>query len=138
MRAGDEKEVSMDFPDDFEIETLAGKKAFYTLEAHEVREQVLPELDEAFLKNFEVDSMEEFKEGVHRDLQSRKEEQLHGLQRRQVADTLAERIEFALPASAMETESSRIMEDLIQHNLNRGVVHEQLEEHKKEIYDSAR
>lgn len=138
MEAGDEKEVSMDFPGDFEIEALAGKKVLYAMEVHEVREQVLPELDEAFLKNFKADSMEEFKKGVRGDLQRRKKEQLHGLQRRQVADALAERIEFALPASAMETESSRVMEDLIQHNLNRGVVHEQLEEHKQEIYDSAR
>ena len=138
MEAGDDKEVSMDFPDDFAIEALAGKKAVYAMEVHEVREQVLPELDEAFLENVKADNLEEFREGIRGDLQTRKERRLSDLQRGQVADALAQRIEFALPASAMESEVSLVMSDIVENNVRRGVSREELEEHAQEIHDSAR
>ena len=40
----------MDFPEDFKPEALAGKTAVYSLKAEEVREKVMPELNEEFLK----------------------------------------------------------------------------------------
>jgi len=52
MKAGDAKEVTMEFPEDFKPEALAGKTAVYSLEAKEVREKVMPEMDEAFFKAF--------------------------------------------------------------------------------------
>ena len=138
MEAGEEKEVSMDFPGDFEIEALAGSKAAYTMEVHEVREQILPELDEAFLKNFQADNVDQFREGIRDDLRLRKEQRLRNLQRSQIVDALAEQIEFALPASALESETSVVMQDIIDNNLRRGVPQEELEGRRQEIYDSGR
>ncbi|MGK0464237.1 MAG: trigger factor, partial [Lentimonas sp.] len=54
MKAGDKKEVPMDFPEDFEFEALAGKKGIYSVEVEEVREKILPEMDEAFFKSMQL------------------------------------------------------------------------------------
>ena len=42
MKAGDQKEVTMEFPKDFKPEALAGKSAVYSIKAEEVREKVMP------------------------------------------------------------------------------------------------
>ena len=54
MAVGDKKNVTMNFADDFEIEALAGKEATYSLEVEEVREKILPEMDEAFFKSMQL------------------------------------------------------------------------------------
>ena len=47
MKAGETKEVTMEFPQDFKPEVLAGKTVVYSVEAKEVREKVMPKMDDA-------------------------------------------------------------------------------------------
>ena len=49
-KAGDKRTVTVDFPADFVNKELAGKKGVYEVEVVEVKEKVLPPLDEAFAK----------------------------------------------------------------------------------------
>lgn len=56
MAAGDEEELDLTFPDEFHVDALAGKTAKTTLRLNAVREEVLPEIDEAFIKSFAIDS----------------------------------------------------------------------------------
>jgi trigger factor len=46
--AGDERKVEVTFPEDYQAEELAGEDAVFTVEVKEVREKVLPELDDEF------------------------------------------------------------------------------------------
>jgi trigger factor len=48
VAAGDEREVRVTFPDDYQAEDLAGKEAVFAIEAKEVKEKRLPELDDDF------------------------------------------------------------------------------------------
>jgi len=48
MKAGDDKAVTVTFPEDYQAEALAGKEAVFEIKVHEVLESAIPELDDAF------------------------------------------------------------------------------------------
>ena len=54
LSAGDTKRAAVEFPKEYPVENLAGKKAVFDITVHRVEERILPELDEAFAANFGV------------------------------------------------------------------------------------
>src|SRR3954452_17783682 len=63
--AGEERKVEVTFPDDYQAEQLAGEDAVFTVKVKEVREKILPELDDDFAADAsEFDSMEELRKDI--------------------------------------------------------------------------
>jgi trigger factor len=63
--AGDEREVKVTFPSDYQAEHLAGKDAVFKVKVKEVREKVLPELDDDFASDAsEFDTLEELRADI--------------------------------------------------------------------------
>ncbi len=63
--AGDEREVKVAFPEDYQAENLAGQDAVFAVEVKEVREKVLPELDDDFAAEAsEFDTLEELRADI--------------------------------------------------------------------------
>ncbi len=138
MKAGDKKEITVEFPDDFSEQALAGQEALYSVEMLEVREKKLPELDDAFLEGLNVKSLDELKEQIRTELAQRKEYDGRAKQRQQLSDALLERIEFSVPESAVEGETNNILHRMIEQNLRQGVPEAELEKHKERIYEEGR
>lgn len=69
-KAGDEVEVNVTFPEDYQAEDLKGKDAVFKVKVHEVKAKELPELDDEFAKDIddEVESLDELKEKVKKQL----------------------------------------------------------------------
>jgi trigger factor len=64
-KAGDEREVKVTFPSDYQAEHLAGKDAVFKVKVKEVREKVLPELDDDFASDAsEFDTLEELRDDI--------------------------------------------------------------------------
>ena len=64
-KAGEEREVKVTFPADYQAEHLAGKEAVFKVKVKEVREKVLPELDDDFASDAsEFDTLEELRESI--------------------------------------------------------------------------
>ncbi len=62
---GETRNVEVTFPDDYQAEQLAGEDAVFTVEVKEVREKVLPELDDDFASEAsEFDSLEELRADI--------------------------------------------------------------------------
>jgi len=63
--AGDEREVEVTFPEDYQAEELAGEDAVFKVEVKEVREKVLPELDDDFASEAsEFETLEELRADI--------------------------------------------------------------------------
>lgn len=63
--AGEERKVSVSFPEDYHAEKLAGQDAVFTVEVKEVREKVLPQLDDDFASEAsEFDTLEELRADI--------------------------------------------------------------------------
>lgn len=138
LKAGDKKEIPVTFPEDFAEEPLRGKSAVYEVEVHEVRERVLPELTEDFLKSLGVDTLDEMKERIREDIGRQKKQENYANQRQQVAEQLVNAIEFPLPESAIERETEVILRQFLENNIRRGVNPEEFEAQKEELHESAR
>ncbi|MGN6276373.1 MAG: trigger factor [Solirubrobacterales bacterium] len=64
-KAGEEREVNVTFPDDYQAEHLAGEDAVFKVKVKEVREKVLPELDDDFASDAsEFDTLEELRDDI--------------------------------------------------------------------------
>jgi len=139
VSAGEKKTVQIVFPAAFEaLPVVAGKTADYELEILEVRERVLPEIDEAFLKSNQAADLPALREQVRKNLARQKEYRNNAEQRRQVTDALADKAAFPAPESLVESETQAVLRQFIEENMRRGVPAEQFEKDKTELHAGAR
>ncbi len=138
LKTGDKKDVSVSFPAEFAaVPALAGKTASYAIEVQEVRERVLPPLDEAFFKANQADDLAGLKTSVATNLKMRKEYENRSAQRRQITDALVAQANFPVPESLVASERDGVLRQFIEENMRRGVPQEDFEKNKKELFDSA-
>jgi trigger factor len=139
LKAGDKKDISVTFPADFApVPSLAGKTATYSVEVQEIRERVLPELNEEFFKSQQVDDLAGLQSQVRNNLKMQKEYQNRSAQRRQVTDQLAATVDFPVPDSLVEAETQSVLRQFIEENMRRGVPQEQFEKDKKGLFEGAK
>ena len=70
VSAGDEKEISVTFPEEYHAPELAGKEALFKCKIHEIKEEELPLLDDDFAKDVsEYDTLEELKKETRERLE---------------------------------------------------------------------
>jgi trigger factor len=139
VEKGASKVVAVAFPPDFKpVPALAGKTADYTVDVQEVRERILPELDEAFFKAHSADNLDGLKGQIRSNLKLQKERRNRAAQRGQVTQALADRVLFEPPHSLVEAETQGVLRQFIEENMRRGVPAEQFEKDKKELFEGAR
>jgi len=138
-KSGETRTVTIAFPAEFSAAPeLAGKSASYELSIQEIRERVLPELNEAFFKEQKVENLEGLKAQVRTNLKLRKEYENRADLRRQVTETLAARVDFPVPQSLVDGETQGILRRFIEENMRRGVPQEQFEKDKQALVEGAR
>jgi trigger factor len=136
-QAGEKRTVNVDFPADFVTPQLAGKKGVYEVEVTQVKEKVLPPLDDALAKAYEAESLEKLRAGVRRDLENELNHKQSKTVRNQLVRTLLDRVNFDLPASAVAQETRNVVFDIVQENAKRGVSRDVIEQQKEQIYSAA-
>ena len=134
MSAGDEKDVDQTFPDDFDVEALQGKTVSYHLSVEEVREKILPDMDEAFFKGLGVDDEEHLRKGIRQNLEQQKKQQAISTHRRQISEALQSRSEFPVPESIHEQETQEVLQELVNINHRQGITEDQLEDNKDQLH----
>ncbi|MEA3057259.1 MAG: trigger factor [Sphingomonadales bacterium] len=112
VKAGDEREVKVTFPADYQVAALAGKDAVFAITVKAVRTAAETRIDEDFAKSLGLQSLDQLK-GFVRDQQT---QELNDLTRthmkRQLLDQLAERHDFPVPESMVEAEHENILNQL--------------------------
>jgi trigger factor len=107
-RSGDDREVSVRFPDDYGNAGLAGKQAVFAVHVAAVRRRQVPELDDEFAKDLgDFDSLEALRERIRTDLFTSRERASREVLHRTVVDSLIERTPFEVPAGMIERHLER-------------------------------
>jgi len=135
--AGEKRTVNVDFPADFVTPQLQGKKGVYEVEVVEVKEKILPPLDEELAKKFGAENLEKLREGVRKDLENELKYSQSKAVRAQAVRALMGRVNFDLPESAVALETRNVVYDLVRQNTQRGIGRELIEKQKDEIYSAA-
>ena len=136
-KAGDKRTVNVDFPADFVTPQLAGLKGVFEVEMVEVKEKVLPPLDEAFAKAYGAESMETLRAGVRTDLENELNYKNNQSIRNQLVQELLRRVSFDLPESVVAKETRNVVYNIVHENQQRGVSKEVIEKQKEQIYSAA-
>ena len=136
-KAGDKRQVTVDFPAGFLIPELVGKKGVYEVELTEIKEKILPAVDDAFAKSFGAETLEKLRQGVRRDLENELNLKVHKAARNQILRSLLDRVNFDLPETAVAQETRNVVYDIVQENAKRGVGRETIEQQKEQIYSAA-
>jgi len=137
MQAGEEKEVTMEFAEDFKPEALAGKTAVYSLKAEEVREKVMPAMDDAFFASMQVKDEAELRERISQNIEGQKKEKNVNAERQQITEQLLGSVEFAIPESGIESETEAVLRDFMQRNMQQGASEADFEAHKEQLHEGA-
>jgi len=112
MSAGEEREISVSFPADYQAEELAGKPAKFRVKLHEVKAKVVPQLDDEFAKDVsEFETLESFTEDLRAKIADRNMAQSDAQFKQALLDQLGEMVTIELPESMVETQIDRIMND---------------------------
>jgi trigger factor len=112
MSTGTTKQFTITYPDDYTIAELAGGTVAYTVTLKEIKKRVVPALDDELAKDLgEFDSLDALRTRVRADLEH---EAMHAAERQARQDVLkqlAARVPFPVPASLVEREIDRRLED---------------------------
>jgi len=112
LNEGDEKTFTIHFPASYPAEELANTEQTYTVKAKGVRRRVLPELDDEFAKDVgEFESLAALRERIRTDLEEEAQENSRRQMRGELFKQLSARITFELPASLVEREMDRRLEE---------------------------
>jgi trigger factor len=135
--AGEKRTVNVDFPADFVTPQLSGKKGVYEVELVEVKEKVLPPVDDELAKKFGAENLEKLKEGVRKDLENELKYSQSKAIRAQTVRALLGRVNFELPETAVASETRNVVYDIVRQSTQRGMGRELIEKQKDEIYSHA-
>ena len=123
---------------DFPVKELAGKQANYNVTVREIKEKVLPALDDAFAaKLIPEKTLADVRQIIEHDIAHEKQHERERAKESQMVKYLHDQIQFELPPALLKSETRRILADLVQRNRERGVPDEMLKEKEKELIDSA-
>ena len=111
MKIGEEREINVKFPEEYHAENLAGKDAMFKVKLISIKEKILPELDDEFVKDVsEFETLEEYKKDIENKLKEQKESQAKADKENQAMDKLIENTEVVVPEAMIETEVNQMIE----------------------------
>ena len=136
-KAGDKRVVNVDFPADFVSEPLAGKKAAYDVEVVEVKQKVLPEVNDKFAQSYGAETIDVLLEGVRKDLQNELNLKQKRSIRNQVVQSLMQKVNFDLPETLVAAHTRNFVYDIVSRSQQQGASKEMIDKQKDEIYSMA-
>lgn len=134
---GEKRTVTVTFPQDFVARELSGKVGVYEVEVVQVKEKIVPALDDALAQAYGAENLEKLKEGVRKDLDNELKTKIRRDVRNQLVAGLLGRVTVDLPDSMVELETRGAVYDIVRANAERGVPKEAIDEKKDEIYTVA-
>lgn len=138
LKTGEEKNVEVTFPEQYQAEHLAGKAAVFEVKVNEVRAPKKPDIDDEFAKGLGIESLEELKTMLKTQLQQELDNASRAKAKRHLLDALDEKHDFELPPKMVDMEFDQIWQQL-QSEMDAGrVSDEDKEKSEDELKDEYR
>ncbi|MFC3932081.1 trigger factor [Streptococcus dentapri] len=123
-KAGDEVEVKVTFPSDYQADDLAGKDAVFATTVHEVKSKEVPELDDELAKDIdeEVETLDELKDKYRKELEAAKETAYDDAVEGAALELAVENAEIVeLPEEMVHDEVHRAMNEFMSNMQRQGI-----------------
>jgi trigger factor len=123
LKPEEEKEIEVSFPEDYGYQKWAGKTISFHVKIKEIKEKILPPLDDEFAKDLgDYSSFEELKAKLKGEIEKEKELVLERQLKDQVVDQLLEANPFEVPESLVEEQAKAMISDMKLKLAAQGVV----------------
>lgn len=123
---GEEFDVNVTFPEDYQAADLAGKPAVFKCKLNGIKETELPELDDEFASEVsEFDTLDEYKADLKATLQVKKEKAAKNTKEGLVIDKIIENAQMELPEPMIETQKEQMLDEFAQQISYQGLSIEQ-------------
>lgn len=122
IKAGENKTINVTFPKDYPAEELADKPRTFDVECHEVREKVLPKLDDEFAKNVsEFDTLDEYKKSVKEEITKQKQQKADQDAQAKLLETISDNAVVDIPQEMIEEQANDFIKDFSQRLESQGL-----------------
>ncbi len=110
--AGEEFDVNVTFPEEYQAKELAGKPAVFKIKLHEVKTKELPALDDEFAKDVsEYDTLDELKASIRKGMEEQNEKQAALAVENDLVDQVIATIESDIPGAMYEARMDEAVRD---------------------------
>ncbi len=122
LKKGADSEIKVDFEENYSQPKLAGKSVRFEVKVEDVKEMILPDLDDALAKDLGADfeSLDELKKKIEENLQTQEEKRIDRELKGRLMDKISESVDFELPESLVESELDNGVERIKQSLLRSG------------------
>lgn len=112
---GEELDVNVTFPAEYQASELAGKPAVFKVSIKEVKEKQLPELDDEFASEVsDFETMAEYKEDISKKLAEKKEQDAKNAKEDAVIEAIIEDAQMEIPDAMIVTQQRQMIDDFAQ------------------------
>ena len=112
MKVGDEKDINVNFPEDYPAEELKGKPAVFKIKLNKLENKELPELNDEFASNCsEFETLEEYKADIRKHMQESIDERIKRENENRLLDKCVENATVDVPDALVERQLDMFIRD---------------------------
>jgi trigger factor len=135
LKAGDSKTFKITFPADYGKKEISGKEAEFMVKLHEVKAKKLPALDDEFAKDGgKAETVKELREKLEAQIKHSKENEQRSKMIEQIGEALIAAHKFDVPASLIQLEQQRLVQQGVERLRSQGVDANQLPDEQKKQF----
>jgi trigger factor len=138
MTEGETRPVPVTLAADFPVAELAGQTLTLEVTLKEVREQLLPEIDDEFARSTRLaDDAASLRDAVRAAIEKDLAQRIEQSKREQVIQHLNQQVTFEVPSDMLQQATQRRVQELVNANQERGVSEDEIVEHQEDIMAAA-
>ena len=119
---GEEMEVNVTFPENYQSDDLAGKDAMFKCTVKKITEKILPELDDEFADEVsEFSTLAEYKEDVRKNILERKQRSAQTVKENQAVEKVIADAHVEIPAAMLRTQQEKMTSEFEQQVMSQGM-----------------
>jgi len=121
-QVGEELELNVTFPEDYNAEDLAGEEVVFDVKVKEIKEKELPELDDEFAKEVsDYETFEEYRNSIEERLQKSKKDRTQRDYENKLIEKASENAEIDVPNKMVEDELDKMFQNFAQSVSQQGM-----------------
>ncbi|MFV0465026.1 MAG: trigger factor [Lachnospiraceae bacterium] len=124
--SGDELDVNVTFPENYQSADLAGKPAVFKVKINEIKAKELPELDDEFAQDVsEFDTLDEYKEDISKKLTEKKEADAKRIKEEEAIEAVIANAKMDVPEAMIDMQADNMVQEFAQRISQQGLTMEQ-------------
>ena len=127
MKKEESKDIELTFPEDYMAKDLAGQKVVFNVVVHDIKRRVVPELDEEFFKDLDMEGVtnkEELDKAILEEITKQKEGNIENKFTEDLLAKAASNMEIDLDKEIIEDQANKMYEDFIKRLQSQGISEE--------------